>query len=228
VPDYVAALGQGVVGLRIGIIRHFHETDHRASPATIAGIDGAADILSKLGATVTDITLSPLVEYQACGSVIMLAEAYALHEPWLTTRFHEYGELFRDRVALAAFFRAADYLQAIRRRRELCQEMAAAMADVDVVITAAQPGEAALITEVPKWAMLEKPGFTFPFNITGYPAMSVCTGYGAGGLPVSMQIAAKPFCEPTLFRVAHAYEEATAWRELRPAMTLHPTSGVAS
>jgi aspartyl-tRNA(Asn)/glutamyl-tRNA(Gln) amidotransferase subunit A len=227
VPNYVAALGQGVEGLRVGIIRHFHETDHRASPATIAGIDGAADILRKLGATVSDITLSPLMEYHACGSMIMLTEAYALHEPWLTTRYHEYGELFRDRVALASFIRATDYMQALRRRRELCQEMAAAMANVDVVITAAQPGEAALITEVPKWLMLEKPGFTFPFNVTGYPAMSVCTGYGAGGLPVSMQIAAKPFCESTLFQVAHAYEEATAWRERRPPMTLQAVSGVA-
>jgi aspartyl-tRNA(Asn)/glutamyl-tRNA(Gln) amidotransferase subunit A len=150
--------------------------------------------------------------------VILLVEAFAIHEPWLTTRFHEYGESFRDRVVLASFVRGADYVQAIRRRQELCQEMAAAMADVDVVITAAQPGEAALITEVPKWSVLERPNYTVPFNVTGYPAISVCSGYGAGGLPVAIQIAAKPFCEPVLFRVAQAYETATAWRERRPEL----------
>jgi aspartyl-tRNA(Asn)/glutamyl-tRNA(Gln) amidotransferase subunit A len=96
--------------------------------------------------------------------------------------------------------------------------MAAAMADVDVVITAAQPGEALPIKDVPKWSSF-KPNFTIPFNVTGFPALSVCTGFGAGGLPISMQIAAKPFCEPTLFRVAHAYEQATSWRGQRPAMT---------
>jgi aspartyl-tRNA(Asn)/glutamyl-tRNA(Gln) amidotransferase subunit A len=218
VPDFTAGLGQGVAGLRIGVIRHFHETDNVASPATIAGIAAAADLFRKQGAIVSDITLSPLMEYHACGFLILLVEAYAIHEPWLTTRFEEYGELFRERVALAGFVRAVDYVQAIRRRQELCQEMAAAMADVDVVITAAQPGEAPLIAEVPKWAMLDKPNFTIPFNVTGYPAMSVCSGYGAGGLPVAIQIAAKPFCEPTLFRVAQAYETATAWRERRPAM----------
>jgi aspartyl-tRNA(Asn)/glutamyl-tRNA(Gln) amidotransferase subunit A len=47
---------------------------------------------------------------------------------------------------------------------------------------------------------MEKPSLTIPFNLTGYPAMSVCTGLGAGGLPVSMQLVAKPFAEATLFQ----------------------------
>jgi aspartyl-tRNA(Asn)/glutamyl-tRNA(Gln) amidotransferase subunit A len=67
--------------------------------------------------------------------------------------------------------------------------------------------------------MLDKANFTMPFNVTGYPAMSVCSGFGAGGLPVAIQIAAKPFQDGTLLRVAHAYEMATTWRAKRPAMT---------
>ncbi|CAN5223166.1 Asp-tRNA(Asn)/Glu-tRNA(Gln) amidotransferase GatCAB subunit A [soil metagenome] len=219
VPTYTDGLNDGVKGLRIGVIRHFHETDNRASFATLAGIDTAIDIWRSQGAAIVDIELSPLMDYHACGFFILLAEAYAVHEPWLTTRYYDYGELFRDRVAMAAFARAPDYVQAIRRRRELCLEMAAAMADVDVVVTATQQGEAPLIADVPKWAMLDKANFTVPFNVTGYPAMSVCSGFGAGGLPVAIQIAAKPFQEATLFRVAHAYEKATAWRTRRPAMT---------
>lgn len=219
VPNYTNGIGAGVKGLRIGVIRHFHETDNRASPATLAGIDAAIDVWRSQGAEIVDIELSPLMDYHACGFFILLAEAYAVHEPWLTSRYYDYGEMFRDRVAMAAFASAPDYVQAIRRRRELCLEMAAAMADVDVVVTAAQQGEAPLITDVPKWAMLEKANFTMPFNITGYPAMSVCTGFGTGGLPTAIQIAAKPFQESTLFRVAHAYETATAWRAKRPAMT---------
>ena len=56
---------------------------------------------------------------------------------------------------------------------------------------------------------MEKPSFTMPFNVTGFPAISICTGFGEGGLPVSMQLVGKPFSEPTLFRAAHAYETAT-------------------
>jgi len=217
VPDFSAELNQGVKGLRVGVIRHFHETDHQVSAATQAGIETGLAVLREQGAVMSDITLSPLQDYHACGFLILIVEAYAVHEPWLQSRFYDYGESFRDRIGLAALVSGAEYLHAIRMRRDLCLEMAAAMADVDVVVTAAQPGEALPIKEVPKWSSF-KPNFTIPFNVTGYPALSVCTGFGAGGLPVSMQIAAKPFCEPTLFRVAHAYEQATGWRGQRPAM----------
>jgi len=90
------------------------------------------------------------------------------------------------------------------------------MADLDILITATQPAEAPRIADVPKWATLERPNFTVPFNVTGYPAISVCTGFGEGGLPVAMQLAAKPFAEPLLLRAAHAYETATDWRNRRP------------
>ena len=92
------------------------------------------------------------------------------------------------------------------------------MEDLDIIVSASQPGEAPRIADVPKWANMEKPSFTMPCNVTGFPAISICTGFGQGGLPVSMQLAGKPFTEPTLFRAAHAYETATPWRKKRPAM----------
>jgi aspartyl-tRNA(Asn)/glutamyl-tRNA(Gln) amidotransferase subunit A len=218
VPDYTADLSKGAKGLRIGVIRHFHEVDNPASATTKAGIEGALDIFRKQGAEIRDVTLSSMADYNAVGWVILTTEAYAVHEPWLKSRFNDYGELFRDRLSLAPLMSASDYMQAVRRRRVLCQEIAAAMADVDVLITASAPGEAPRIDEVPKWAMLEKPNFTMPFNVTGLPALSVCTGYGDGGLPISMQIVGKPFQDATVFRVGHAYEKATDWRSKRPAM----------
>ena len=56
-----------------------------------------------------------------------------------------------------------------------------------------------------------------PFNVAGYPAISVCAGFGAGGLLVPIQLAGKPFQEPTLFRVA--FEKATPFRGQRPALS---------
>ena len=218
VPDFSASLGKGVKGLKVGVIRHFHEVDNPVSPATLKGINDAADLFRSMGAEVRDITLSPMQDYGACGFLIMIQEAYALHEKWMQTSFEKYGELLRDRMGLAAFLTGADYMQAIRKRRELCLEMAAAMADCDIFLTASQPMEAPLIDAVPKWAAFEKPNFTMPFNVTGYPAISICSGYGAGGLPVSIQLIAKPFEETKLFGVADAYEKATDWRSQRPAL----------
>lgn len=218
VPDFTAELGKGAKGLRIGVVRHFFETDHRASDATRAGIDAALDFFRKEGAEVRDISLSPAIEYHVVGYLLMITEAFALHAPWLRERFGEYGELFRDRVALAATVSGPDIVQANRRRRELCREMATAMTDLDIIVSASQPGEAPKIADVSKWANMEKPSFTMPFNVTGFPAISICTGFGAGGLPVAIQLAGKPFSEPTLFRAAHAYETAMPWRKQRPAI----------
>ena len=218
VPDFTAELGKGVKGLRIGVVRHFFEADHRASDATRAGIDAAMDFYAKEGAEVRDIALSPAADYHAVGYLIMITEAFTLHGPWMRKHFMDYGELFRDRISLAATVSGPDMIQATRRRRMLCSEMAAAMENLDIIVSASQPGEAARIDSVPKWANMEKPSFTMPFNVTGFPAISICTGFGEGGLPVAMQLAGKPFTEPTLFRAAHAYETATKWRARRPAM----------
>jgi aspartyl-tRNA(Asn)/glutamyl-tRNA(Gln) amidotransferase subunit A len=218
VPDFTAELGKGVKGLRIGVVRHFFEADHRASDATRAGIDAAMDFYAKEGAEVRDIALSPAADYHAVGYLIMITEAFTLHGPWMRKHFMDYGELFRDRISLAATVSGPDMIQATRRRRMLCSEMAAAMENLDIIVSASQPGEAARIDSVPKWANMEKPSFTMPFNVTGFPAISICTGFGEGGLPVAMQLAGKPFTEPTLLRAAHAYEIAMPWRAQRPAM----------
>ncbi len=220
VADFSADLDKGAKGLRIGVIRHFHETDNPVSPATLKGIEDALDFFRKSGAEIRDVTLSPMMDYNAPGWLILTSEAYAVHEPWLKTRFNDYGELMRDRLAFGAILSASDYVQATRRRRVLCLEMQAAMADLDILITASAPAEAPKINDIPKWAMLEKPNFTMPFNLTGLPALSLCTGYGAGGLPVSMQIIGKPFQEATVFRAGHAYETSMPWRSKRPALAL--------
>ncbi len=220
VPNFTAELGQGVKGLRIGVVRHFFETDHPVSSATRQGIAHALEVFEHLGAEISDVTLSPMADYHAVGSIILTAEAYAVHEPWLKERFNDYGELFRDRIALGGLISGSDYVQAVRRRRLLCLELTNAMADLDILVSASQTGEAPKITEVPKWGNLEKPSLTMPFNVTGFPAMSVCGGFGVGGLPVCVQLIAKPFAEPTLFRAGHAYEAATNWRARRPALAM--------
>jgi aspartyl-tRNA(Asn)/glutamyl-tRNA(Gln) amidotransferase subunit A len=61
-------------------------------------------------------------------------------------------------------------------------------------------------------------GLTSPFNVAGTPAMSVPCGFSSGGLPIGMQIVGRPFDEWSVFKVAHAYEQATDWRLRRPAL----------
>ncbi|WP_137176629.1 amidase [Roseomonas sp. AR75] len=211
-----AQIGGGVRGLRIGVIRHFHESDNRGSPAALANLDAALAVFRDLGAEVAEVTLSPLAEWHAVAATIMLAEAHAVHAPWLRTRFAEYGGIFRERVALGALIGSEQYLNAQRRRLSLCAEMARAFERHDVLVTLAQPGEAPPIDAVSRWGVLELGSFAAPFNVTGGPAVAFGTGFGEGGMPTGMQIAGPAFADGTVLRAAHAYQQATGWHARRP------------
>jgi aspartyl-tRNA(Asn)/glutamyl-tRNA(Gln) amidotransferase subunit A len=218
IPDYTALLGSGIKGLKIGVIHHFHETDCKVSDGTRRGIDAAIATFRELGAEIREVQLSPLQDWQACGSLISITERAAAYEEWARTRLGDFSERVQRRLMLGALVSGVDYLQAVRRRRELRAELKTAMAGLDIVLTAAAPSEAPKIDSVPVWDLFERPSFTIPFNVSGYPAISICSGYGDGGLPVAMQLVAKPFEELALFRVADAFEKATAFRNTRPPL----------
>ena len=218
IPDYRASLRKNVKGLRIGLVRHFYERDNEANTATRQAIEAAVKVLEGLGCAVREISLSPLADWAACGITIMLAEACAIHEANLRRCFTDYGEIFRDRMALAGLVAGADYVQALRRRRELIDELDRAMAGLDLIITAAAPSEAPPIDAVGKFSIFERPLLTMPFNVSGSPAMSVCCGFTEAGLPLSFQVVGKRFDDATVLRLAHAYEQATPWRGKRPAL----------
>jgi aspartyl-tRNA(Asn)/glutamyl-tRNA(Gln) amidotransferase subunit A len=218
IPDYTALLGRGVEGLKIGVIHHFHEVDYQVSAGTRRGIDEAIATFRGLGAEIREVQLSPLQDWGACGSLISIVERAAAYEEWARTRLSDFSERVQRRLTLGALVSGVDYVQAVRRRRELRAELQAAMADLDVVLTAAQPAEAARIDAVPAWDLFASPSFTMPFNVAGYPAISVCSGFGEGGLPVAIQLVGKPFQEPTVFRIADAFEKATEFRRHRPPL----------
>jgi aspartyl-tRNA(Asn)/glutamyl-tRNA(Gln) amidotransferase subunit A len=231
VPDYRAALSRRLDGLTIGVIRHFHERDAVAgfgadsapSEAYVGAFEAACRTLEGLGARLVDVQLSPLTDYLDTNRLIMLAEAYALHEADFRERPQLFGHHMFARIALGAFLSAADYVEATRRRRELAVEFARALADVDVAISANATGPAPRIDSVSTYSTFERASFTAPYNLTGSPALSVPIGF-EDGLPLAFQIAGKPFDEAGVMRVGHAFEQATEFHRQRPpiAAPLHP------
>src|SRR5262249_20758672 len=113
---YTAGLERGVRGLRIGFIRHFHETDLPADPEVAAGLENVAATLQKLGADVRDVRLPTLGEFGAVNRVILQSEAWAIHAPWLRECPGDYGQLARRRLLGGACIGAGAYVQSSRRR----------------------------------------------------------------------------------------------------------------
>ncbi|QEI04476.1 amidase [Pigmentiphaga aceris] len=218
VPDFSAGLGKPIRGVRIGVASRWHEIDHPVSPAVQAGIDTALRILRDLGAEIVELALPPLADFQAAGFVIMASEAFAVHEATLQTRLNDYGHLLRNRLVLGALMCSADYVQARHRRDALCARMAQSASNVDIVITAGAPREAPRFDAVVPWGDLSHPSFTTPFNLTGWPALCMPAGYGMGGMPVGVQLAAKPFQEALLLQVADALERAGGFGGRHPTL----------
>jgi len=216
IPDYAAGLEAGITGLRIGLVRHFYTEDFSAHPEQIAALDQAAEVLRDLGAEVRELRLPPLEEYATTTRIIIRCEAFAIHRQWLATRPEHYGDLARQRILDGAVMSAADYIDALRLRARLTRQTLAAFAEIDVGLTASNMDPTCPIEDAAACASLYPRQARQPFNVTGQPALAMPAGFTQDGLPLSLQLIGQPFQEAMVYRVAAAYERATAWSERHP------------
>jgi aspartyl-tRNA(Asn)/glutamyl-tRNA(Gln) amidotransferase subunit A len=209
-------LGEGVRGLRVGFVRHFHEVDTDADPEVGAALEEAARILVRDGAEVRTVALPRLQEFAGVNRVILHSEAWSVHADWLRSHPDGYGRLGRRSLMTGAFFSAGDYVQAQRRRFELIRAVEAALREVDILMTANSMDPACRIDDEAIYARNAGRQARTPFTVTGHPALAMMSGLSSTGLPLSVQFARRYHDEATLLRLAAAYERATSWHSLHP------------
>jgi len=215
IPDYCATLGSNLKGLRIGVIRHFWEEEIKADPAVAEHMTEVLAVMRGLGASVETIRLRPLQEYTDVRTLIAEIELFAVHQGDLMTRIDEFGSDLLRKMLPACLFQGVDYVQAQRQRSVMISEFDALYKRFDVLITAGL-GPAPRLDAIVNLDFWRRPNLLYPFSLAGGPALSVCNGFTAAGLPLGMQIAAAPFNDATALRVGHAYEQATTWHARRP------------
>jgi aspartyl-tRNA(Asn)/glutamyl-tRNA(Gln) amidotransferase subunit A len=213
VGDYVSGIGGGVKGLRIGVPRaYFHDG---MAPEMASAFEEAVRTLGKLGADVRSVEVPHVADAPAF-MVIMLTEAFAYHEADLRRRPELFGDVLREKMMIGGLFTGAEYVQALRLRARMRASVDAVLREVDLL---ASP---TAIVAAPSFATVWDPDFPFarsnmpPFNMTGLPALALPCGFSPGGLPLSLQLAGRPFDEATVLRAGHAYERATEWHRRRP------------
>ncbi len=215
VADYSAGLTSGVKGLRVGIPRDYFF--HDVKPEVSAAFEAAMATLSKLGAEVREVQI-PSIWAAPALMVIMLTEAFAYHARDLRERPGLYGEVLREKLLAGALFTADEYVQAQRLRSRLREDTHRALEEVDVLATPTTPGTA------PAFKTVLDPDFPFarsnmaPFNMTGLPTLALPCGFSPDGLPISLQLAGRPFEEAAVLRAGYAYEQATEWHRRRPTL----------
>jgi aspartyl-tRNA(Asn)/glutamyl-tRNA(Gln) amidotransferase subunit A len=217
IPDYRAALTPDLTGVKIGVLRHNWEVDMPASADVRHAMDEALHVLHSLGATLEDCQVRSQQHYFDVKVIIAETEIFSIHQPNLIARPGDFGADFRARALPAVLFSANDYVQATREHRRLVAEMAPLYDKYDAFITAGQ-GEAPPLEAHRSLAFWQRPNLFTAANVTSQPALQLCNGFGAHGLPLGMQILGRPFDEATVLRVGYAYQQATTWHLQHPQL----------
>jgi aspartyl-tRNA(Asn)/glutamyl-tRNA(Gln) amidotransferase subunit A len=212
--DYTRALTGDIKGLRVGVVRNWYAEE--AHPEIVAATEAAVQVLAELGAVAEEVDLGALQPYIDCKTLISTAELFAVHERNMRTHPERFSRMLRQRVLGGALMRAEDYLHALQWRTVLACQLLGAFARFDVLVTAGW-------LELPPRAVPEGSDFfktlrliTMPFSLAGNPAIAVPSGFSDSGLPLSLQIAGRPFDEATVFRCADAYQRVTDWHRRTP------------
>jgi len=216
IPDYRAALNDGIRGLRIGVLRHYWEEDMQVHPDLVRAMEDAIGMLRQLGATVEDCRTRQLRESLDTKLVIAGSELFSIHHDDFRSRPGDFGRDFLGRVLPSCLYQASDYLQATREHRRIVAEMRPLYERYDVLVTTGS-GPAPRLDAHRIANFFQAPQAFTPANLTGGPALALPAGF-SDGLPLGMQILGRPFDEATVLRVGHAYQGATDWHRRHPTL----------
>ena len=223
VPDYTRSLTGDIRGLRVGVPQEFFQAP--LDPQVEQAVRGAFDTLAELGAVVTEVSW-PMYRYATpIATIIQLTEATAYHADLVRQRGDEYAPAVRLLLEAGFFVSAADLHKAQQARTKFVTKTLELFQEVDVLAGPMTPITAPLIgvSEViagttamtPRAALTQ---YTRPYNLSGFPALSVPCGFSDDGLPIGLQLGGRPFDEETLLRVGDAYQQATEWHTRRPPL----------
>jgi aspartyl-tRNA(Asn)/glutamyl-tRNA(Gln) amidotransferase subunit A len=241
VPDFTQSLKRDVRGLKIGLPKEYFIEG--IDPEVEKSVRAAADLYRKLGAELKPVSL-PHTEYSvAVYCIVAVAEASSnlsrfdgveyglrvpskdLREMYFETRNQGFGQETKRRILLGTFVLSAGYYEAYylkgqKVRTLIRRDFEKAFREVDVILSPTSPTPAFKLGEkaADPIAMYLSDIFTVPANIAGIPAMSVPCGFTSGGLPIGMQLMARPFDEATMFRAAYAFEQEAGVYKRKPKL----------
>jgi aspartyl-tRNA(Asn)/glutamyl-tRNA(Gln) amidotransferase subunit A len=214
-----------LTSLKVGLVRESIE-DGASSDEVVEGLMRALEVLREAGASVVDVSL-PLFPHGGliCGG-LSDAEAAYVHRHRLRERPQDFDFGSRRRLMSGSLISAAEYVKLSRLRMLVRRDVMKLLGEVDVLVTPTQADVAASLPvstgltskEAVMGQFFASRAHRATFSLASVPALSVPAGFARNGLPLSMQIAGRPFEEHTVLQVGHAYQQRTDWHTRRPAL----------
>ncbi len=223
VPDYSKALIEDIRGLRIGVPKEYFEAP--LDPEVRQTVQTALSEFESMGAEVREVSFPLFERSAAISTAVGLTEAAAHYREIIEKDGDKVYTPVRLRLQGGLFISTADYLRAQQVRSLFARQNRELLQDVDLLAGPTAPVTAPKILagtviaggqEVSTVEALTQ--YTRPYNITGFPAISVPCGFSSSCMPIGLQLVGRPFDEMTVLRVAYAYEQATDWHIRRPSI----------
>lgn len=230
-PDFTDALRHPVAGLHVGVASDAYHREMTEDVHTT--FQEALRVLGTLGIHLEDVAPPRSAETAIAQTTIIMSEAASVHERWLRERPEDYGPEVRARLRRGQFITATQYLRAQKVRTLLAHEVGDLLRPYAALVLPTTPCVAPLITQDTvvigdhtsdvRSVLTRMTRFA---NFTGLPAITVPCGFGAGNMPVGLQIVGRPMDEATVLAIARAYEQATPWHARRPPEPAGASSAV--
>ena len=214
-PDYSPAIGMKVSSLRIGVPREFFFAD--LDPEIDAAMKEALSVLGKLTSGLRDVAFRA-DKMETLRDVVRAAEAYAYHREYVAKTPELYQPLILKRIQAGANVTTPAYIQGRRDLAEVRRKAEKWIDGIDVLVTPTLPIPPAAISDPHADDILPAVRNTSPFDVNGWPAISLPCGFTSNGLPLGLQIIGPLGGESVVFQLAHAYEQATEWHKRRPPL----------
>ncbi len=214
VADYVSSLREDAKALRVGVPRGYFYDD--LDPEVSSAMEHALRGIETLVAEVREVRLNAPTD-----RTLQAAESYSFHAENVAKNPELYKAETLRRIRTGENVTAGEYIQRRRELEEARRSIGQIFADVDVLVTPTTPVPAPAIADLKtnpdelRPAELKLLRNTRPFNVWGLPAISIPCGFTQSGLPIGLQIAGPHWREDLVLRLAHAYEQATAWHKRR-------------
>lgn len=212
--DFTALLPESLHGIRFAAPRGYFEADVNAEILT--AVREAERVFAGLGAVGVENDLSFAEEMYDLNRIILRAEAAAYHSQWLKMRSEDYGKDVITRLQNGQRVTAEEYILARRRQSYVRRELKQYFQDVEFVITPTTRVPAPHIGTDPVTMAQHLTAFTAPFDVTGFPAISLPCGFTHEGLPIGLQIIGRAWDEARILQVAHQYQRVTDWHTRIP------------
>lgn len=223
VPDFQATPGD-LKGMRLAVVTEMTWPDG-AHAEVRAAMEQSIEVLRALGAVVEEVSL-PWAKYAIPLAMLTSdADVASMYLPLLRSRWGEFDAGTRSRMATAALVPATVYSRAMRARAVVRGQILDAFERYDALLSPTSLKPPGLIDEarevvhsradVAQRIFLRRIS-THPFGVANVPTLAVPGGFTRSGLPLSLQVAGKPFAEATIYRIGLAYERATPWHTRHP------------